>query len=100
MREKELVVKYKKDKQEEEHPEGKTLFEHIGLAGGGKTGDAMQKYKKMGISLLVYIIIGYIIGMILDLMLETEIYAMVLALVLTLLWIVSVFGKYLKPTKK
>lgn len=83
----------------EDEEEGKTLFEHLGLTGNKKEGSiskSYEKFKKMIISLMVYMVIGYILGMILDIFLNQGIYAVVLSLCMALIWIIAVFKKYLK----
>jgi len=81
---------------EKSEPEGKTLFEHIGLGGKGKNSESMERMKKLLISCCVFMVVGYICGLMLDIMLGTTYYGMILALALLLIWIVRVFGKYLK----
>ena len=83
-------------KEEQKQPEGKTLFEYMGLGGTGKNSEQMEKYKRLLISGCVFIVIGYICGIMIDIMLGTNYYSMILALALLLLWIFRVFGKYLK----
>lgn len=79
-----------------EEEQGKTLFEHIGLTGGGKNSETMEKYKKLLISCCVFMVIGYIMGIMLDIMLNVNYYGLILALAMLLIWILRVFGKYLK----
>ena len=86
---------------EEEKDEGKTLFEHLGITGNkdGAINKSYEKFKKMLISLMVYMVIGYILGTILDIFLNQGMYAVVLSLFMALIWIIAVFKKYLKVGK-
>jgi len=77
------------EKKEEKEP--KTLFEHMGVKGPG-----MEKIKKLVISFMVFIAIGYILGTIVDISMGTNILATILALALALIWILKVFGKKIK----
>jgi hypothetical protein len=83
----------------EEKSEGKTLFEHIGLTGGTKTGDVYSKFAKMLKSVAIMVIIGYLLGMIIDIMIGTSTYAIIFAIVMLIIWILKVFGLNI-PTKK
>lgn len=93
--------KARKSPKEEEKDEGKTLFEHLGLAGGNKAkNDTYDKFVKMLKSVAVMVIIGYLLGTIIDIMLKTNIYALIFAIVMLIVWILKVFGLSIPSRKK
>lgn len=81
--------------------EPKNIFEHASSIFGGKKQKkkpsfTMEDMKKMIISLIVFISIGFVIGTMIDILLETNAFGLLLALFFVLLWLLKKFGKYLK----
>lgn len=87
-------------KIEKKEEEGKTLFEHLGLAGKAKgENTSFNKLTKMMKSMVITVIIGYLLGFILDIMMGTNIYALILAISMLIFWLLKVFGKDLRVKK-
>jgi len=83
-----------KTKKEEPKEEGKTLFEHLGLAGGNKKEGPtwLSSIQKIVMQFFYFVVLGFILGLIVEMFYGFP--AMIMALVFAFIWLMTVGKKY------